>query len=165
LFFTVQNGNFRTGDALVVVTDGTDNRSKHEIGDVKKLVIDSGVRVFVVLLNGGEIVPEQHESIVNVRALVEKTGGGLVSIGEVVGGVNRSRFEINAEEKAALPGLGQHVAGWIVNPYLLMLDLPLSARGKVRVKVQDPGGAHDKEVTVVAPEKLSGVGPREGLGQ
>ena len=151
LWFAIGSQGLRAGDALVAVTDGGENDSKHSYSDVRKLLQKSGVRLFVLLLPDN--LSEDHGPVVRTRLLAEISGGDFLHVGENKG-IEYSEFELSANDKKAIPIFGEYVGGRILQPYLLSLDLPADVTGKLRVAAVDANGSPIKDVVTIAPLKL-----------
>lgn len=74
-------GNAQPGDAILIASDGGDNESRNSSAKAKKLLLDSGVRVFVVLLpDEFGRTPEEQSGYQDLLQLARDTGGSSFTV-------------------------------------------------------------------------------------
>lgn len=81
------------GDAIYIVTDGADNRSKSHGKDVERVLTSNGIRLFWFILSD-ELFPteEERNGHQQLRWLVEAGGGSAVSADDVNSPKERHHF-------------------------------------------------------------------------
>lgn len=117
----------RSGDAIYVVTDGGDNKSRISQVKLSQELIVRGIRVFVFLVKRLNQPQSEEERIgaSQMEDLAEFTGGDVVPI---------SGVEIAGAYRAQLDKLAPHIVSEVENVY--RAELGISAPGKAaRVKV------------------------------
>src|SRR5437588_5477908 len=114
------------GDAIYVVTDGGDNKSKISLPKLEEELISRGVRVFVFLVvRARSRTEEEISGASQMDGFAESTGGDVVRI---------SSAEIAGNERAQLDKLAPRIVGQVEGVYRLELDLSEVGRA-ARVKV------------------------------
>jgi hypothetical protein len=116
-----------SGDAIYVVTDGGDNKSRISQVKLRQELIARGVRLFAFLvLRPTEAQTEEEVTgSFQVGNLAEFTGGDVVPI---------SAAEIAGPHRAQLDKLAKHIVGEVENVYRVELEAS-SAEKAARVKV------------------------------
>ena len=114
------------GDAIYVVTDGGDNKSKISLPKLEEELISRGVRVFVFLVvRARSRTEEEISGASQMDGFAESSGGDVVRI---------SSAEIAGNERAQLDKLAPRIVGQVEGVYRLELDLSEVGRA-ARVKV------------------------------
>jgi hypothetical protein len=145
--------NLQSGDAIVLVTDGGDNNSKHKESEISDLLQARCIRVFSVLLPSRQLAGET-DGVVNLERLAQATGGALLRMGGEIEGIDQTVFRVSKEELKMVPQIGEHLAQRIIAPYRIDLELPGDAKGKLRLLVVDAAGAPAKNVNIFAPANV-----------
>ena len=116
----------RFGDAIYIVTDGGDNKSKISLAKLEEETLSRGVRVFVFLVSrGGFRTVEESSGASQVASFAESTGGDVVQI---------SSAEIAGGERAQLDKLAPRIVSQVEGVY--RVELSISQAGKAgHVKV------------------------------
>jgi len=102
------------GDAIYLVTDGLDNKSRISLPKLEKELISRGVRVFVFLVVREGSRTEEEMSGTQMDGFAESTGGEIVRI---------SSAEIAGNERAQLDRLAPQIVGQVEGVYHLELGL------------------------------------------
>ena len=103
------------GDAIYLVTDGRDNKSRISRRKLEEELISRGVRVFVFLVGrGGSRTEEEMSGASQMDGFAESTGGDVVQI---------SSAEIAGDERAQLDKLAPRIVGQVEAVYRLELGL------------------------------------------
>jgi hypothetical protein len=148
LYDVVSNASslFKTpqfGDAIYVVTDGTDNHSSIRLPQLENELIAHGVRVFVFLVTNEFRTPEERQAPDDMAELARKTGGGLISLPW------SEKWFTKPEAASLAKSIREQVAA--PNRMELQLTNPLYKPGKLSVTLAS--GAK-KAYTVVYPRLL-----------
>jgi len=115
------------GDAIYVVTDGGDNKSRISLRRLEEQLISRGVRVFVFLvLQGGSRTEEEVSGASQMDSFAESTGGDVVRI---------SSAETSANGRAQLAKLAPRIVGEVEGVYRLELGISPAVERAARVKV------------------------------
>jgi hypothetical protein len=125
------------GDAIYVVTDAGDNKSRMSIAQLKQELTSRGIRIFAfVLQHEGPQSEEENEGASELEDLANFTGGDVVQI---------SSADIGAGHNGRLEQLAPRVVGEIENVYRVELGLAPGER-VARVKVSLLGTRHKGSV-------------------
>jgi hypothetical protein len=120
------------GDAIYLVTDGMDNKSRISLPKLEKELISRGVRVFVFLIARARSRTEEEMSGASqMDGFAESTGGEVVRI---------SSAEIAGNERAQLDKLAPRIVGQVEGVYHLELgfsEVEKAARVKVAFSDRD----------------------------
>ncbi len=140
----------RPGDAIYAITDGGDNHSHVSRTETRKLLLQSGIRLFLFLFAEPTPLELQSEAgPVGVLELAHETGGFVFGVaGER--GLDLFDFNYDAGEKTQdrikryTQALNVQVNGF----YTLHLETPIrpSKLGKVSLEIVDSTGKASKEV-------------------
>lgn len=114
------------GDAVYVVTDGGDNKSKFSIAQLKKEFTNRGIRIFAFLVQrAAPRTEEENEGASELEDLAKFTGGDVVQI---------SSADVAAEYHAKLGKLAPHLTSEVESVYRVELGVSPEAR-VARVKM------------------------------
>jgi hypothetical protein len=114
------------GDAIYVVTDGGDNKSRISLPKLEEGLISRGVRIFVFLVVGRRFRTEEEKiGASQMDSFAASTGGDVVRI---------SSAEVAGNERPQLDKLAPRIVGQVEGVYRLELDLSEVERA-ARVKV------------------------------
>jgi hypothetical protein len=148
LYDAVSNASsrFKTpqfGDTIFVVTDGGDNHSSIRLHQLEDELVARGVRVFVFLVSEQMrlLTPEEREGPTNMEELVQKTGGGLVTL-------SSKEWFTKPEAGAMAKSIREQVTS--PNRMELQLTSPLSKPAKLSVTL----AREPKAYTIVYPRLL-----------
>ena len=133
------------GDAIYLVTDGGDNKSKVSLNQLREKLIVRGVRVFVFLVPiEGFMTVEESEGQSLMGDLAAYTGGYVIQI---------PWREIGKNEQAWLMRAATQISGQLQEMYQIELDIPSAAGSKGRVKVGFTARKRDNN-TLAYPRQL-----------
>jgi hypothetical protein len=149
----------RPGDAIYAITDGGDNHSDVSAINTEKLLLQSGVRLFLFLF--AEPNPFEQERVDSVLELAHRTGGFVFGVSGRRG-LHAFDFDYddnkNARERIKLytRALNVQINGF----YTLQLEtLPPSRKlGKVSLEIVDGSGKVRKDVAWTYPRALPAQG-------
>lgn len=112
------------GDAIYVVSDGGDNRSRVSFSKLKEKLVSHGVRVFVFALPVEQFrtTSEEHYSEDRMEGLAEFSGGYVIRV---------PWSEIAGKEQSWLERSAIQIRDQVQAMYEVKLDIP-SASGRVR---------------------------------
>lgn len=160
------------GDAIVLITDGGENRSKLRERQVKKIFGPSGQRIFTVLLWAAENPERRYmqgsEGPYTVASLSEDSGGRLAMIDmkpvHLLFGKNSAKHPEQAESARQAALAPVMVAAREINSfYRLEIELPApidKPRGW-KLEVIDPAtGRGDHHLLVDYPLRLYPIAPK-----
>jgi len=120
------------GDAIYLVTDGGDNKSRISLRKLEEELISRGVRVFVFLvMRGVSRTEEEMSGASQMDGFAESTGGDVVQI---------SSAEVAGNKRAQLDKLAPRIVGQVEAVYRLELGLSeveRAARVKLAFVYQD----------------------------
>lgn len=134
------------GDAIYLVTDGGDNKSKVSIKELKEKLVDHGVRIFVFLVPHGEFMSvEEEEGQSQMQDLAEYTGGYVIRI---------PWREIAANEQEWLTRAATQIGSQLQEMYRVELDISTVAGLKGHLKVSFTGRKQGSK-TLVYPHQLA----------
>jgi hypothetical protein len=137
---TMNHQQLKTGDAVIVITDGGENYSRTSEETLRNNVVSSGVRFFSFIIAPlSPSTPEERVGPIPLRDLSQRTGGTSVL------------FE-NFTEDALITASGQSVQR-ILRPCVLQLALPDDASGKLSIKYQE-GSGKAKGIDIITATKL-----------
>jgi len=138
------------GDAIYLVTDGGDNKSKVSPKTLREELIAHGVRVFVFLVPIEEpLTVEEREGPSLVGDLAAYTGGYVVRI---------SWHEIGADEQAWAQRAATKISGQVQSMYQMELDISSVGSSKGRVKAGFAGRKRGND-TLAYPRQLVPCAP------
>jgi len=145
----------RSGDAIYVVTDGGDNKSRiSQVKLIQELIV-RGIRVFVFLVqrpNEPQTV-EERSGAYQMEDLAEFTGGDVVPI---------SAAGIAGAHRAQLDKLAPHIASEVENVY--RVELGISAPGKAaHVKVSFVDRNRTKNEHIAYSHEIAPCPPRNAV--
>ena len=153
----------RSGDAVYAITDGGDNRSRTSSNNARKVLLGSGIRLFVFLLALPLQSEEERSGRESVMELAQATGGFSVVFG-LLGHPTESEYQSSFElaytydervrEKIRL--YTQSVNTEVNGFYTLNLEGPLDSRReeKVFLNVADRSGRSRKDLAFTYPKAL-----------
>ena len=132
------------GDAIFLVTDGLDNRSRVSLNILTEKLISRGVRVFLFLVpvEGYITMDEEHAQSL-VEGLTANTGGYLIRI---------PWNEIGTDRQKTVTAVSQ-IADQVQSMYRVELEIPSVADLKGRVKMNLRMQNHGDE-TLAYPRQL-----------
>ena len=147
-------GTVHSGDAIYVITDADDNRSRIHAREIRKLLLDSQIRLFAFLLpEPWWPSSEPQQGIESVEEIARATGGFVFGIAGHNIGVSfppsvRYAFDYNDRTRQTIKfythALNIQVSGF----YNLSFDLPMAPEKprKVSLEVVDGNGKFRKDV-------------------
>lgn len=143
--FAVNSLKLKSGDAVILITDGGDNTSSKQESDVEKLVLESGVRVFSLYVesDGGPATPEERSGPVTLNAFAQKTGATMLELGN-----------LKKRGKTGVGILADYLVRRIYFPYALTVEIPPDARGKIKVEAVNASGERERGMSVCAPSRV-----------
>jgi hypothetical protein len=116
------------GDAIYVVTDGGDNRSKIPPAQLRQELIVRGVRIFAFLV--GQPLTVEEGGAGRMEELAEFTGGNVVHISSAEIGANRAQLDKWAP----------YIVGQVEHVYRVELGISAPEKaGLVKVSFVDKG--------------------------
>jgi hypothetical protein len=129
------------GDAIYVVTDGGDNKSKTSFAKLSQELISRGIRVFVFLVLRQELQSEEEiTGASQMENLADSTGGDVVRL---------SSAEIAGNNRGQLDKLAPRIISQVEDVYRIELGIPAVERA-ARVKVSLIDRNRRKNTTNVA---------------
>jgi len=153
----------RAGDTIYAITDGGDNVSHASPGDVKKVLMRSGVRLYVFLF--AEYVPRGAIwfSPAEFMEIARDSGGyiyGVPSRGEAPGTryapIQRFTYDLDQKGSEAIKAITQSLCAQIGGFYSLqIIDPELKKDGKLKMEVKANSGEPMKDVNSAYPSVLS----------
>jgi hypothetical protein len=153
VLFAIQSDRLRPDDAVVIISDGGDNHSKHDFPTMRKSVWEAGVRIFGVSLP--DFQPLEEAESINFRQLTEDTGGGVVQFGRETQGPYGPYYQVSEKEKQAVADFGDYIARRVVHPYVLSLEALPGTAGKLKVELLDASGKRDRHYAVAAQHRIA----------
>ena len=128
-----------SGDAIYLVTDGGDNKSKISRAEVTDELISRGIRVFVFLVAQG--TPQTEE---------ERSGAlGMVGFAESTAGAVVQMTLADVEGREQLDKLAPQIIAQVEGVYRLELGISeVKKTSRVKVSFIDPGRKHSTRSTV-----------------
>jgi hypothetical protein len=139
--------------ALLLITDGFDNRSRASLRKVERALLERGLPVYAVIFPqllrlSGAIVP------LEVTRLVESSGGTAMHVpaGNTfrIGG---PPLRFTDQEAALLFGAVDHLRAMILQPYLLEVDHGCAQQRRWRIRVVDQNGRPRSDLLVNYPQR------------
>jgi VWA domain containing CoxE-like protein len=118
------------GDAIYLVTDAGENKSKTSLAQIRQELISRGIRIFIFLVQRNEKQSEEEiRGGPQMEDLAEFTGGEVVRI---------SLTEIAGSNRAQLNKLAARIVDQVENVDLLQLGVPaVESATRVRVSFVD----------------------------
>jgi len=143
----------QNGDAVVLISDGGDNSSAiSSYASVEKKVRQSGVRVFGISVGEDELKsPEELEGTLGFHQLIDISGGAGVWYGRTYMG---SDFRLLTGQQGHLAEFANYIALRVLRPYILSLELPVNAHGRLKVELTDTTTTRAKDVQVAARDRI-----------
>jgi hypothetical protein len=139
------------GDAIYVITDAVDNRSKLHEKDVEHELLSRGIRLFSFVLSDPSFVTiEEEASFADFKNLTEGTGGSSMN----------PSLDQSARESQQLDASLRHLYDMMRNFYELEVELPHEPKAGQRWKLNivDSNGKKRKDVELTYPRSLLGCG-------
>ena len=148
------------GDSLYLISDGGDNQSKTHEDEMEQKLEKSGVRLFALVLGGGNMARRASEEVAGqdlMKAATRNTGGTAVEAGitppriDVSGAsvTQPSDMRVDFVNKDGTPTeLGQALQGQIrqiVNFYRVNVDLPQIVDKPKQLKLEVKGFSKSQE--------------------
>jgi hypothetical protein len=134
------------GDAIFLVSDGGDDKSKVSSTKLREKLIAHGVRVFVFLVPTGLATPEEIEDQSQIDSLAEFTGGYAIRI---------PWSEIRGNEQGWLVKAATRISDQVQAVYQMELDASGAVVGSARrMKVAFANRKRDKK-TLAYPRQLT----------
>jgi hypothetical protein len=127
-------GSPQVGDAIYAITDGGDNGSKADLGNVEKALLSAGVRFFAILPppHRGFVPPEEQYGPTTLNELAQATGGFLMKSykGPFGGPLGPDQLGLELDL----------LYTWTFHFYRLELEVmqPVNKAGDWRLEVVDP---------------------------
>ncbi|MBI1740813.1 MAG: VWA domain-containing protein [Candidatus Koribacter versatilis] len=153
------------GDAIYVITDGGDNRSHISASDTKKLLLLSGIRLFVFLFAEPMVMEEEREGVDTVMDIARDSGGFVfgASRHSLNLGSGFSSFDVmydyndRAREKMDL--YAQEFSIQVNGFYSVQVTVPVQfGKGKVSLEIVDAAGTPRKDVGYAFQRVIIGQG-------
>lgn len=139
-------GSVRSGDSLILITDGGDNRSGLSERIVRDQLRASGVRVFALVTSDGQYRTEEERlGPVFVNELVNETGGLAMALDV--------RIAVGRPDKisAELQSIAETLYSAVSQAYELNLAVPPSPKPE-KLEVKVPGRKH---LVVIYPDHIA----------
>jgi hypothetical protein len=135
-----------SGDAIYLISDGGDNRSKLRRRDVERLLLAKGIRLFPVILSSGYASTSVAEAVSEITHLSEVTGGGIVYAW-------RDQFANGSDQLSAQIKAANELTKSF---YKLELELPprFEAEHRWELEVVNENGKRRRDVEVRYPKEL-----------
>ena len=112
-------GPAEPGDSIYVITDAEDNFSKAKSSDVERLLINSGIRLFALILYEPARHAESEEGSQRLNDLVRRSGGLLLSFSAHLRPSGGDYYEYNDKVVNASRDATRLVQAQISNFYVL----------------------------------------------
>jgi DNA-binding transcriptional ArsR family regulator len=157
-------GTPTSADILYLVSDGGDNASRAQFGEVSRRLSSSGVRLFVSLVVGDleEITgvgyrsptPEESKGPVDMRELVRKTGGEIIV-------PFTSRLNVKSKEMEQISAALSIFHQSMIQSYRMEVELPvpLTKERNWELKPADQNKERWKGARIVYPQELERCKP------
>jgi hypothetical protein len=141
-------GTPQVGDAIILASDGGDNRSSISLSKIKQKLVDSGVRVFVVLLPAMHpTTAEESSGLVDLVELAHETGGYPLTI---------KKPQSDERGEVAVDRGVDFMMGQSTQFYLAELEIsppPPTGRTHIRLEVAGPAAKH-RSLDLLYPSTL-----------
>lgn len=157
----------RQGDAIYVITDGGDNCSSASGRAVKKLLADSGVRLFAFLFNEHTPIAEEVSGRDELLELVRDSGGfvfGVTSRGGSVGMATSTpwdfEYDYSQHTRDLIKSYAQALNIQINGFYTLDVNVDSSRKDRtVKLEILDDAGRTKKDVAFTYQDILPAAKP------
>jgi hypothetical protein len=148
MYSAIDSHELRQNDVLVLVTDGGDNNSRHNLSNIQKLIAERGIRVFVLYLSGSVIVtPEEHMGPMMLQDLASLSGDMSVVL-ELT--TIKDRLDFSQKSQKQLSDLGPYITRRALYPYVLTVDFARNQTGKLHI---DLTGVDEKRTELVTAKR------------
>jgi hypothetical protein len=144
-------GEVQPSDAILVITDGEDNASRHSAREAEKLLLASHMRLFVMLMAGHVSIPDDIEARGWLIAVAQESGGVV----HVLDAENPG-WGFDQPTEAAARELRQYMEKQVLGGYLLHLSVPVSftREQKWDLSLRKDVDSRLKDVTLTYPRRL-----------
>ena len=143
-------GAAEPGDSIYVITDAEDNFSKAKSSDVERLLINSGIRLFALILYEPARHAESEEGSQRLNDLVRRSGGLLLSFSAHLRPSGGDYYEYNDKVVNASRDATRLVQAQISNFYVLNVvgpDQPSNPKDW-NLQVVDAQGCKRNDISV-----------------
>jgi hypothetical protein len=139
--------NPRPGDALLVITDAGDNRSKTSVRKLESFLISRGIRVSSILLVGGPPTDEEHAGQQELEEVVAWTGGmGMTVVASglpFAGLVGPPLFDISPKHLAKVLASVNGIVATVIRSQLIDVQR-ISTTKRQHLKLEYKSSEHGK---------------------
>lgn len=144
-------GDVQPSDAILVITDGEDNASRHSEKETEKLLLAAHVRLFVMLVAGHVSIPNEIPARNSLIAVAQQSGGVV----EMLDAENPA-WGFDQPTEAAARKLRQYMENQVLGGYLLRLAVPVSftKEQKWSLSVRNDVDSRLKDLTLTYPKRL-----------
>jgi hypothetical protein len=144
-------GEVQPSDAILVITDGEDNASRHSAKETEKLLLDLHMRLFVMLVAGHISIPDEIPARAGLIAVAQQSGGVVEMLD-----AEHPAWGFDQPTEAAARKLRQYMENQVLGGYLLRLAVPVSfnKEQKWSLSVRKDVDSRLKDLTLTYPKRL-----------